>query len=300
MRSGARLLTIAGLIVTLLLLAGCSGEIGIGSITTGGGGPTTSGDTETTAEAPQSTTTSDEAETTTEPPATTATSNETSTTAAPDAGEDTSDTTLYIVIGIIALVLLIIVISAISRSRRSKKTDAAAAAAAAGSPAAAAAATAWQATAERAYSQSRWLYENLTPEVAQWRGDSLHKDDTVSGDQVSDFASAQQQTWDQLGTQMTAASTTLYSLELQVDPAAQPVVRSLIDGLNRTRTYVDVVASARFAVHRATDALQGDSGNPRLQQELSAAHDHENQSVQNLSDNRAVLYGALANLAALK
>jgi hypothetical protein len=234
--------------------------------------------------------------TTTRAPETTTTSSATATTTAPDseAGEDDSTTGLLIVLGII---LLVVVIIALNASRRSKEAEASAAGTTA---AATGAAPAWKATADQAYSQSRWLYENLTPEIAQWRGDSLQKGDDRSQDPASDIASAQQQTWDQLGTQMTAATTTLYSLEPQVDSASQPVVRSVIDSLNHTRTAVDDVASARLAVDQATGAFQADTGNQRLQQDLSAAHDHENQSVQNLNSSRVVLQGALANLTALQ
>jgi hypothetical protein len=294
MRSFTRWLAVAGIVVTLLLLVGCGGATGGGTGTTKAPQTTTSGEAgTTTTKAPETTTTGREETTTTKTPQTTATSGGTGTTAAPDTGEATSNTWLFIVIGVVLLVVIVAIIAS-WRSRKAK------AAAAAGSTAAATAVPAWRAVAEQAYSQSRWLYENLTPEIAQWRGDLLHRGEGRSGDQLSDTASAQQQTWNQLGTQMTAAATTLYSLELQVDPASQPVVRSLIDALNNTRTAVDDVASARLAVDEATDAYESDSGNQRLQQDLSFTHDRENQSVQNLNGSRAVLQGALANLAALK
>ena len=296
MKSRTPWLAVAGFLVTLLFLVGCGGETG-GSISTTGSGDRTTTTREaaetTTTEAPGTTTTKAAETETTKAPGT-ETTGETDAAPSPDSDEDTSNTTLFIIIGIVLLVLVIIAIAASRRSRKGKATTAI------GSAAAVAPAPAWKATAEQAYSQSRWLYENLTPEIAQWRGDSLHKGDDRTGDQTLDPASAQQQTWNQLGTQMTAAATTLYSLESMVGPASQPVVRSLIDGLNNTRTAVDDVASARLAVDQATDAFRGDSGNQRLQQDLSAAHDRENQSVQNLNGNRTVLYGALANLAALK
>lgn len=294
MKSLTRSLAVAGLIVTLLFLAGCGGATGSGTGTTKAPQTTTTKAPETsTTKAPETTTTGGAETTTTKTPQTTATSGGTGTTAAPDTGETSSNTWLFVIVGIIVLVIVVAIIA----SRRSRKAKAAAVA---GSTAAAAAAPAWKAIAEQAYSQSRWLYENLTPEIAQWRGDLLHRGEGPSGDQASDIASAQQQTWNQLGTQMTAAATTLYSLELQVDPVSQPVVRSLIDALNNTRTAVDDVASARLAVNEATDSYESDSGNQSLQQDLSFTHDRENQSVQNLNGSRAVLQGALANLAALK
>ena len=60
MKSWTRLLAVAGLIVTLLLLVGCNGEIGGGISTTEGGDQTTTTGEEvetTTTEAPQTTTT---------------------------------------------------------------------------------------------------------------------------------------------------------------------------------------------------------------------------------------------------
>jgi hypothetical protein len=285
MKPRRRLLLVAGLIVSLLLVAGCDGDIGDGISTTEGGGQTTTtgeGAETTTTEAPDTTAS-------TEAPETTATTSETGETASPDTDEETSDTQRYILIGLLVLAFIVIVIVAIRASRRSKKPE----------PSAAAAST-WKATAGQAYAQSRWLYENLTPAIGQWRGDWLHAGEDTSADRAYDAASAQQQTWSQLGTQMAAATSTLYSLEAQVDPASQQVVRSVIDVLNNTRAAVDDVASARLAVNQATDAVRADSGNGRIQQNLAAAHDRENQSVQNLNGNRTVLQGALANLAALR
>jgi hypothetical protein len=281
MTTRTRSLTIAGLVLVTLLLAGCSGDVGSGITTTAGGGETT-----TTAE--------EVAPTTTQAPATTTTSAQTGTTAPPDSGEDDSTTGLLIIVGII---LLVVVIIAISASRRSKKAEAAAAGAAAvGAPVAA---PDWKTSAEQAYSQSRWLYENLTADLALWRGDMLQSGSDPSPEPASDVPAARQQTWDQLGTQMTAATTTLYGLEAQVGETSQPVVRSVVDALYSTRTAVDDVASARLAVHHASDALAGDSGNEGLQQDLTAAHDQENQSAHHLNNSRTVLQGALANLAAL-
>jgi hypothetical protein len=283
MKSRTWLIAAVGLVITLVLLVGCDGGIGDGIPTTEGGGQTT-----TTGEEAATTTTEEAATTTSEAPDTTATSGETDTTAAPDTEEEAFTTRQYVLIGIIALAFIIIVIIAVRLARGGKKDEASADA------------PAWRANQEQAYSQSRWLYENLTPEIAQWRGDSLPKSGQPSADAFPDTTFTEQETWSQLGTQMTAAVTALYSLETQVDPSSQPVVRSVIDSLNNTRTAVDEVASARLAVNQATAAYQKDSGNQRLQQELSAAHQRENLSVQNLNGSRTVLYGALANLAALR
>lgn len=263
------------LVVASMLLAGCEG-IGDGISTTEGGDQST-----VTSEAPEATVT-------TEAPETTVSSEETATTAAPDTGEETWTTRRYILIGILALAFIVIVIVAIRASRSGKREKGEAAL------------PAWRPTAEQAYSQSRWLYENLTAEIAQWRGEVLHKSGGQAPGQTPSIASAQEQTWSQLGTQMTAAITNLYNLEAQVDPASQPVVRSVIDGLNGTRTAVDEVSSARLAVLQATDQFQGDPGNQQLQQSLAAAHERENQSVQSLNGHRSVLYGALTNLTALR
>jgi hypothetical protein len=289
MKLRIRSLALVGAFMATLLLGACSDDVGSGISTTEGGDRTT-----TTAEEVATTTTAAPTTTTTGAPETTTTSG-TGTTTAADSGEagEESNTGLFIVLGII---LLVVVIIAINASRRSNRAGAAAA----GTAVAADTAPPWKATADQAYSQARWLYENLTPEIGQWRGDSLHAGADSGGEQTSGGASAHQQTWDQLGTQMTAATNTLYSLEPQVSPSSQPVVRSVIDNLNRTRTAVDDVASARLALDQATDALQADSGNQRLQQDLAAAHDHENQSVQTLNGSRTVLQGALANLAALR
>ena len=269
MKSWTRLLAVAGLIVTLLLLVGCNGEIGGGISTTEGGDQTTTTGEEvetTTTEAPQTTTTEAPQTTTTEAPQTTATTGGTDELRPRNPDEETSNTRQYVLIGLLALSFIVIVIIAIRASRRGKKDEAAAAA---GPAVGVTPAPAWKATAEQAYAQSRWLYENLTPEIAQWRGDWLYTGEDKSGDRAYDAASAQQQTWNQLGTQLVAATSTLYSLEAQVDPARQSVVRSLIDGLNNTRTAVDDVASARLAANRAADALVADSGNQRLQQNLA-------------------------------
>jgi hypothetical protein len=274
MKSRTRLLAAVGLVIALMLLAGCDGDFGNGIITTEGGG--------------QTTTTLEEAATTSTEEAATTTSGETDTTAAPDTGEETFTTRQYVLIGILVFAFIIIVIVAVWAARGGKKDEAS-------RPA-----PPWRATAEQAYSQSRWLYDNLTPEIAQWRGDSLYRSSQPSANQLLDTTFAVQETWSQLGTQMTAAVTALYSLETQIDPSSQPVVRSLIDSLNSTRTAVDEVASARLAVSQATAAYQIDPGNQSLQQELSAAHQRENLSVQSLNGNRTVLYGALTNLAALR
>jgi hypothetical protein len=247
-------------------------------------------ETTVTSEAPETTVTSEAPETTvtTEAPATTVSSEETDTTAPSETDEETWTTRRYILIGILALAFIVIVIVAIraSRSGKSKRAEVSL--------------PAWRPTAEQAYSQSRWLYENLTAEIAQWRGDVLHASGGQAPEQTPSTASAQEQTWSQLGTQMAAAITNLYNLEAQVDPASQPTVRSVIDSLNSTRTAVDEVSSARLAVLQATDEFQGDPGNPHLQQSLAVAHERENQSVQNLNGHRSVLYGALTKLTALK
>ena len=216
--------------------------------------------------------------------------------------DDSNTTTILIIVGIILLIVVVIAVSASGRSKRAEATARATAAGAAAGAAATAAPPAWQAAASQAYSESRWVYENLTSDIALWRGDSLYEAQrTVGTGQTAVTASAaRQETWDQLGSQMTTATTSLYGLESQVDTASKPVVRSAIDSLYAARTSVDEVAAARLAVHQATDALQADAGDERLQQDLSAAHDHENQTSQNLTNSRTVLEGALANLAAMR
>ena len=122
----------------------------------------------------------------------------------------------------------------------------------------------------------------------------------VDGDQsaTDPTAATNAETWSQLGGRMSAATNSLYALEGAVPAASQPVVRSVVDALNKVRTAADQVAKSQVDVrHLEAQLLGADDAYRRTQ--LAGAEADRTQAVGDLNANRQSLDTALGNLNAL-
>jgi hypothetical protein len=130
----------------------------------------------------------------------------------------------------------------------------------------------WRAAARSAYTDSRWLYDELDASLAFWRGDALY--DAQAGTATAELGGAKQARWNQLPARMDAARTSLYRVEASApDPELVSQSTALLSHLTATRSAVDRLAeahrdrraaeagaagaaqAAREAELRATDAL---------------------------------------------
>ncbi len=246
-------LVLAVLLIVGSLVAGCDGS-GEGT------GPTvepTQPDTPVTTAPPAETTA---------PPA--------QTTVAPDT--DTDETPWWVLLIVLGAIFLLII--ALLAGRR-KKTPAPAVV------------PVWRTHAQSGYAESRWLYDNLTEQLAIWHGDAEFEGTIGQATEAE-----QARIWDQLAARMDQATADLYALEAAAAPnspalrAAQGVVGSLKE------TYAAVIerSDARHSSHAAES---GSSEEAEQGAELAAARDHEMRASTALAEARPRLAAALTDLS---
>jgi hypothetical protein len=246
-------LALAVLLIVGSLVAACDGS-GEGTL------PDTP---ETTA--PPAETTAPPAETTA-PPA--------QTTVAPDT--DTDETPWWVLLIVLGAIFVLVI--ALLAGRR-KKTPAAAVE------------PAWRTQAQSGYAESRWLYDNLTEQLAIWHGDAEFEG-TIG--QATDTEQAR--IWGQLAARMDQATADLYALEAAAAPnspalrAAQSVVGSLKE------TYAAVIERSD-ARHGSHGVESGSSEAAEQGAELAAARDREMRASTALAEARPRLAAALSDLS---
>lgn len=210
---------------------------------------------------------------TTAPPAET-TAPPAQTTVAPDT--DTGEAPWWVLL--IVLGAMFILVIALLAGRRKK-------------PPATAVVPAWRTQAQSGYAESRWLYDNLTEQLAIWHGDAEFEG-TVG--QATDAEQAR--IWGQLAARMDQATADLYALEAAAAPnspalrAAQGAVGSLKE------TYAAVIerSDARHASHAAES---GSSQVAEQDVDLAAARDREMRASTALAEARPRLAAALTDLS---
>ena len=149
----------------------------------------------------------------------------------------------------------------------------------------------WNEDARSAYGDARWLYEEMTVELATWRGDALYDAETANGAPAVD--TARQAAWNQLPARMGAARDALYRVESAKDPHASQVATALVDQLNGTRSAVDRLANARRERRLAETESTTDSG------AVAEARAAESRAADDLAAERRRLGDATANLSRL-
>lgn len=154
-----------------------------------------------------------------------------------------------------------------------------------------AAPAAWQEGARTAYADARWLYEEMTVDLATWRGDTLFEAETAGGSAALD--TAHQSAWNQLPSRMGSARDALYRVESANDPHASQVAKSLVDQLNSTRSAVDRLANARRQRRMVEAESAGDSA------AVAEARSSESRAADDLAAERRRLGDATANLSGL-
>ena len=219
------------------------------------------------------------AQETTEPPATTEAP---APTEAPV--EESDDTTnVAIALGVILAILGIgALLVAIFGGRRKEPVPA---------PTAAPVVTSTQ--AQDAYATSRWLYDNMTEDLAVWRGNAQFEGTAERG---ATAATSQADTWEQLAARLDQATDALYGLEAAArDEHTASLSRSVVTGLNAVRASLDSRAQAQYN-YRSVEAQQGEPGDPAV---LAQARERVQRSSHNLAAGRTALAGSLDNLATI-
>ena len=256
-------LVLAVLLIVGSLVAGCDGS-GEGT------GPTvepTLPDTPVTT-APPAETTAPPAETTA-PPA--------QTTVAPDT--DTGETPWWVLL--IVLGALFILIIALLAGRR-KKTPATAVV------------PVWRTHAQSGYAESRWLYDNLTEQLAIWHGDAEFEG-TIG--QATDAEQAR--IWGQLADRMDQAIADLYALEAAATPNS-PALRAAQGAVGSLKETYAAVIERSDARHSSHAAESGSSEPAEQGAELAAARDQEMRASTALAEARPRLAAALTDLSNIR
>ena len=138
-----------------------------------------------------------------------------------------------------------------------------------------AAAPAWKPAAQTGYADARWLYDQLTPSLALWKGDSEYESQTGTPSPASDKSA----TWSEASTRLKSARDALYRVESQqAQTAVGSAANDLVASLNSVREGVDRLAAAQTAAR---------GGGPEA--EVAAA-------TEELSSRRASLQGAISRL----
>jgi hypothetical protein len=209
------------------------------------------------------------------------------TTAAPDAGSGSSETTapaaedeetpwwVLIVVGL-AIIVLVVVLAAGGKKKQTVEV--------------AAAPTTWKNQARAGYADAHWLYDNMTEDLAIWRGNTAY--DASTGAPAS-AESGKADAWNQLTGRMDQATGALYSAKASVqDPQMATMLQAVVNDLNSVRSDLDNRAEARKQARIA----EADSGAdaPAAQGRARGA---EQQASQSLTTDRNSLATSLTALA---
>jgi len=219
---------------------------------------------ETTAPAPDPT---EAPEPTTAPPAT----------EAPAESEDEGLPPEVIWIGLGLLLIVLLIGWLMGRSRKSTP-----------SPATAAPVVTWKDHMREGYSQARWLYDNLTDDLAVWRGNALFEGIPDTGATAGTSLAA---TWAQLSDRTDKATNSLYRAEAAApDRMSAETIRNVVTALQTSRAAVDARAEARLN-SRGVDGSD--------QMAAAQAADRERLASGNLTDARAQMAGVLTALSTI-
>ncbi|MGI9608667.1 MAG: hypothetical protein ACR2NL_00075, partial [Acidimicrobiia bacterium] len=110
--------------------------------------------------------------------------------------------------------------------------------------------------ARTAYADARWLYDQLTPGLATWKGDTQHAIQSGSGAGLSDRNAV----WSEADTRLKTARDALYNVE-SMNPQA-PIggaATDLVTSLNSVREGVDRLAAARAATLKGDGSAEAEA-----------------------------------------
>ena len=249
---------VAASIVLVLVLAACSSD---GSTPTA---PDVEGATPTTVDAGAAA-----PDTTAAPEASTP-----ETTVPPDGDEETPWWVL-IVVGL-AVVILIVVVASSGKKQTVTTVP---------PPA-----TTWKTQARSGYTDAHWLYDNMTEDLAVWRGNSTY--DASTGAPAS-AASGKADAWNQLTGRMNRATAALYAAKASVqDPQIAATLQAAVNDLNSVRSDLDNRAEARSRARTAEADTSADAASAQ-----GRARSTEQQASQALSTDRNSLAASLTTLA---
>jgi hypothetical protein len=141
-----------------------------------------------------------------------------------------------------------------------------------------------------AYADARWLYDELDPSLARWRGDILYDAGQAQGAPTD---TSKQGAWNRIPARMDSARESLYRVEgAAPDAEVSRLAKALLDQLAATRGAVDALADA----HRARRVAEADMS--PSEHELSAARSAESRAESALDSRRHALHEAILNLSA--
>lgn len=196
------------------------------------------------------------------------------TTATTDGSEDAETPWWVLILVGIGLLILVVVLT----SRGSKNETAVAVA------------PTWKDRARAGYADSRWLYDNMTEDIAVWRGNAKFEGTADAG---STAGTSKAQEWAEITTRQQAASDELYALEAAApDNNTVTVTRNAITAMRATREAVDARAEARYA-YRTAEAAEAAAA------DLTQARDREVRASRNLADTRSSYARALTDLSTI-
>lgn len=136
------------------------------------------------------------------------------------------------------------------------------------------------------YSESRWMLDALSDELAIWRGNALFDGSTGPEDSAG---TALASTWAQLDDRMNRAVDQLYRAEASApDQNTSQLVRTTVDALHATRSAVDARAQARFNTRQTEDQFA-----------MAEAGERERLASSNLAQASQGLNDALLALSAV-
>ena len=146
--------------------------------------------------------------------------------------------------------------------------------------------TTWKTRARAGYADAHWLYDNMTEDLAVWRGNATA--DATTG-AAPGAGSAKSDAWAQLGPRLNRGTDALYAAKAEApDPQTQALVQAVVTDLNSVRSDVDGRAEAR------RQARQVESADATAQ---AAVRDDERRASQRLAEDRNRLAVSLTNLA---
>ena len=151
-------------------------------------------------------------------------------------------------------------------------------------------ATTWKTQARSGYTDAHWLYDNMTEDLAVWRGNSTYDASTAA---PASAASGKADAWNQLTGRMNRATAALYAAKASVqDPQIAATLQAAVNDLNSVRSDLDNRAEARSRARTAEADTSADAAPAQ-----GRARSTEQQASQALSTDRNSLAASLTALA---
>jgi hypothetical protein len=148
----------------------------------------------------------------------------------------------------------------------------------------------WRSSARSAYSDVRWLYDELDVPLAIWRGESLFDPQAAM---ASSAASSHQATWSQIHERIDRARESLYRVEgAMPNTEVARLATRMLDEVTATRDAVDALADA----HRRRRAAEADTSTDPS--ELESAQNVETAATTELASRRTRLNRAMLDFSA--